>query len=31
MKIQNWCEMAMDKEAWSIIVEQAKIIKSYSA
>jgi len=31
MKIQNWSEMAMDKEAWRINVEQAKIAESCSA
>jgi len=31
IKIQNWSEMAMDKEAWWINVEQAKIAKSCSA
>ena len=31
MKIQDWSEMAMDKEAWRINVEQAKITKSCSA
>jgi hypothetical protein len=24
MKIQNWSKMAMDREAWKRIVEQAK-------
>ena len=25
MKIQNWCVVAMDEEAWNRIVEKAKI------
>jgi hypothetical protein len=27
MKIQSWSEMAMEKEAWKRIVEQAKTHK----
>jgi hypothetical protein len=31
MKIQNWSKMAIDREAWKIIVEQAKTHKECSA
>jgi len=31
MKTQNWSKMAMNREAWKRIAEQAKLLKNYSA